>query len=376
MRGAARRIALIGCVLGLAGSTLSIAIAAPSRMPTESACAHGATPVSLGRHVGSAAVCAGVDGHTAAYLGGNALYPCGQLTVADQQLLAGDANACDRYADDPLDLHVYVPQGVPTRGLPSVYLLSGSGGSWDMWPDMGFNPQGMADRYRVVVIAVGGQTTFYVNWVDGKVRAEDQFLHIVRNVDAAYGTSQNRNQRALVGLSMGGYGATLLGERHADLFGNVVSMSGINDIQQPYVQANLIDSMLPLNHYSSPAHVNRVWGTPEQSTAWSSENPQKHVCGLRSSWIWFSSGDGVPSKADVSDVPFVTLAAQTETTVRASNDTFAQALRDHGLRFTYRTRHGVHNSRYWLNDAHEFLPTLMNRLATAAPSPQPAHTSC
>jgi S-formylglutathione hydrolase FrmB len=262
-----------------------------------------------------------------------------------------------------------------TRGLPSMYLLSGSGGDWDMWQSMGFNPQAIADHYRLVVVAIGGQTTWYVNWVDGKVQAENQFLSIVRRVDAAYGTSNDRDKRALVGLSMGGYGAALLGERHPALFGNVVSMSGVNDIQEPYLQAQLVTTNLPLNHYSSPAHVNRVWGDLT-NRAWTTENPRVQVCGLRSSWVWFSSGDGTPTAHDLGNAPFFAPAGQVETGVRAGNDTFAAALRKHGLRFTYRKRHGVHDSYYWINDMKQWLPTLAHRLTNGAPSPQPASIGC
>jgi S-formylglutathione hydrolase FrmB len=174
---------------------------------------------------------------------------------------------------------------------------------------------------------------------------------------------------------MGGYGATLMGERHPDLFGDIVSLSGVTDLENPYIRAGMLNTGIPLDRYAAPLHVNRIWGDPvRHASTWHTENPTAQVCGLRRAWLWFSSGDGVPSRGDLS--PFVALSAQTETAVRAANHDFAKALDRVGLRFTYRSRHGVHATTYWIDDMTHVLPTLMHRLAIAAPSPQPAHTRC
>jgi len=45
-------------------------------------------------------------------------------------------------------------------------------------------------------------------------------------VERVFPTLQRRESRAVLGLSMGGYGALLLGLRHPDLFGACASVSG------------------------------------------------------------------------------------------------------------------------------------------------------
>lgn len=48
---------------------------------------------------------------------------------------------------------------------------------------------------------------------------------VVNYIDAHYRTISNRESRGLVGHSMGGYGATRLGMKHADVFGSLYIMS-------------------------------------------------------------------------------------------------------------------------------------------------------
>ena len=48
---------------------------------------------------------------------------------------------------------------------------------------------------------------------------------LVSYVDAHYRTLADRNSRGLVGHSMGGYGATRIGMKHADVFGSLYIMS-------------------------------------------------------------------------------------------------------------------------------------------------------
>jgi len=55
----------------------------------------------------------------------------------------------------------------------------------------------------------------------------EQFIarDVVAYIDAHYRTISNRASRGLVGHSMGGYGATRIGMKHADVFGSLYIMS-------------------------------------------------------------------------------------------------------------------------------------------------------
>ncbi|MDP9101412.1 MAG: esterase family protein [Actinomycetota bacterium] len=169
--------------------------------------------------------------------------------------------------------------------------------------------------------------------------------------------------------------SVLMAERHPDLFGQVVSLSGINNIENPYAKAGLLSALVALNRYSAPDQVNRIWGDPVTSDAtWRARNPTDQVCGLGHAWVWLSSGDGVPGAQDAG--PGLPGGAQTETAVRMTNDDLSKAMTAVGLRFTYRQRQGIHSTHYWKDDVALVLPQLMRRLATGAPAGQPRLSGC
>lgn len=57
-------------------------------------------------------------------------------------------------------------------------------------------------------------------------RYEDHILELVKYFDRKYRTKSERDARAVIGHSSGGYGAMVLGMRHADVFGLVADHSG------------------------------------------------------------------------------------------------------------------------------------------------------
>lgn len=61
--------------------------------------------------------------------------------------------------------------------------------------------------------------SFYINSALNNVRYEDYFIEeLIPYIDANYNTLADRNFRAIVGQSMGGYAALLLGMRHPETF--------------------------------------------------------------------------------------------------------------------------------------------------------------
>ncbi|MGH9163733.1 MAG: alpha/beta hydrolase [Vicinamibacteraceae bacterium] len=83
-----------------------------------------------------------------------------------------------------------------------------------------------ASRDLMIVTPNGGDS-WYVNSVaDPKARYEDFIIKdLVHYVDAHYRTIASRRGRAIAGISMGGWGATVLGLKHPELFGAVGSLS-------------------------------------------------------------------------------------------------------------------------------------------------------
>lgn len=140
------------------------------------------------------------------------------------------------------DLCVYLPPDYETsdKKFPVVYCLTGFTGRGKMLlNDNAFTPN-LAERMdrligenkikpMIVVMPdcfthYGGSQ--YLN--SGATGNYEDYLieEIVPFVDAQFRTINNKNSRAVMGKSSGGYGALVCGLRHADKFGLICSTSG------------------------------------------------------------------------------------------------------------------------------------------------------
>ncbi|MGI9036857.1 MAG: alpha/beta hydrolase [Pyrinomonadaceae bacterium] len=144
--------------------------------------------------------------------------------------------------DSPVrDVFVYLPPGYDERKVyPTVYVLSGFTGRGKMLlNDNAFTPN-LAERMDKLInddkikpmIAVlpdcftnyGGSQ--YIN-SSATGNYEDYLTReIVPFIDAQFRTINDKNSRAVMGKSSGGYGALIMAMRHSDIFGLACSTSG------------------------------------------------------------------------------------------------------------------------------------------------------
>jgi len=139
------------------------------------------------------------------------------------------------------DLYVYLPPDYEeTKFYPTVYCLTGFTGRGKMFlNDSAFTPN-LAERLDKLIgdeaikpmIAVmpdcfthyGGSQ--YIN-SSATGNYEDYLTQeIIPFVDENFSTINDKNSRAVMGKSSGGYGALVMAMRHADKFGLVCSTSG------------------------------------------------------------------------------------------------------------------------------------------------------
>jgi S-formylglutathione hydrolase FrmB len=122
----------------------------------------------------------------------------------------------------------------PKRSYPVLYLLHGATGDQTDWTTQGDAVALTAKLPLIVVMPAGGRGGFYTNWFNngkgGLPRWEDWHIkRLIPYVDSHYRTRATRSQRALAGLSMGGFGTFSYAARHPDLFTAALSMSGAVD---------------------------------------------------------------------------------------------------------------------------------------------------
>jgi S-formylglutathione hydrolase FrmB len=116
------------------------------------------------------------------------------------------------------------------RHYPVVYYFHGIGdneqslintGGWNQYDDL--LRQKKVGEF--ILAAPAGGATFFINSRDGRVQYEDFFLkEFVPAMEQKYRAGKSRDQRALVGISMGGFGALHMGFAHPEMF---VSTAGI-----------------------------------------------------------------------------------------------------------------------------------------------------
>ena len=147
--------------------------------------------------------------------------------------LAGnlEGNAADR------DVLVFLPPSYATqksRRYPVVYALHGYSIGAEQWSKEIHVPQTIEGAFalgarEMIVVLPDSKTRHNGSMYSSSPTVGDfeQFVarDLVSYVDAHYRTLANRNSRGLVGHSMGGYGATRIGMKHADVFGSLYIMS-------------------------------------------------------------------------------------------------------------------------------------------------------
>src|SRR5512136_1331894 len=142
-----------------------------------------------------------------------------------------EGNAADR------DVLVFLPPSYAkgrARRYPVVYALHGYSIGAEQWSQEIHVPQTIEGAFaqgarEMIVVLPDSQTVHNGSMYSSSVTTGDFERFIARDVvayvDAHYRTIPDRRSRGLVGHSMGGYGATRIGMRHADVFGGLYIMS-------------------------------------------------------------------------------------------------------------------------------------------------------
>jgi S-formylglutathione hydrolase FrmB len=135
------------------------------------------------------------------------------------------------------DVLVFLPPSYAkekSRRYPVVYALHGYSIGAEQWAKEIHVPQTIEGAFAqgardMIVVLPDAKTRHNGSMYSSSVTTGDFEAFIARDVvayvDARYRTIADRRSRGLVGHSMGGYGATRIGMKHADVFGSLYVMS-------------------------------------------------------------------------------------------------------------------------------------------------------
>lgn len=146
---------------------------------------------------------------------------------------------------------IYLPPGYEESSsttYPVLYLLHGYDGDYLDWINKG-NMVDIVDKTNsignikeMIIVMPSGMNSYYLNdYFGGSLRYEDFFINeFIPQVESKYRVTSN--DRAIAGLSMGGFGTTYLAFKYSELFTSAYSMSGVFNIGNPPLIKTIINS--------------------------------------------------------------------------------------------------------------------------------------
>lgn len=281
----------------------------------------------------------------------------------------------------PAAVRILLPTGYaehPDQRYPVLYLLHGTSGGAADWTTDGDAEQITAGRPVIVVmpdIALnddgGGWCT---DWPDGAYSWETFHIdQLIPWVDANLRTIPTRAERAIAGLSQGGFCSMSYAARYPDLFGTALAYSGAPDIWYgavPRAGAEAVINATEVGLDGVPPDT--MFGSPlTDGINWAAHDPATLASNLRQTHLFLYAGDGLPGPDDsLSSIPTGVGAMGIEAIVGVDTAAFHQRLDGLGISSYYDAYGpGTHSWPYWQRDLSESIGPLMTDFANPAPDP-------
>ena len=249
---------------------------------------------------------------------------------------------------------VYLPDDYmsdTTSRYGVVYLLHGLGDDNNSWNDVYLRVSSLINEMedagnisKMIYVMPQGFRTYYVNRHTGTYDYMDMFVQeLVPHIDKTLRTVADREHRAVVGYSMGGYGAMILPSKHPELFSVSVPLSMSFRTDRQYMT--------------------------EPSGGWDGQ------------WGYIFGGEGRAGQERLTPYykehcPFYFFNAETaasfggvkyfldcgddEEQLLVANDTLHVLMRSLGIDHEFRVKNGAHTSSYWRKAMYEVLPYIDN----------------
>lgn len=262
----------------------------------------------------------------------------------------------------------------PNAKFPVLYLLDGLRANDD---DSGWVKETgavdfFADKNVTVVLPVGGQASFYSDWLEpnnGKNYKWETFLteELPPLLESRWRATDTRG---IAGLSMGGTAAMFLSARNSDFTEYAASYSGFLTTTSTGMPQAIRLAMIDAGGFDAAA----MWGPPG-SPQWEEHDPVYLADRLKGKSLYISSGTGASGKHDEgSEIPGVTpnmFGMGLETLSLITSQNFVAKL--HELRIpatvNYRSA-GTHTWPYWDFEMRQSWPQAAAALGVPAAKPE------
>lgn len=271
---------------------------------------------------------------------------CGPQPTPELRTVEFDAPSVDRV----MKYNIFLPATYASSEdrYPVLYLLHGLTGNFTHWTD---GVTAHCEDLDLIVVMPDAGNSWYINWAQSdagqKNNWEDFVIRdVIGHVDANYRTIARKAGRAISGLSMGGYGAIMLGLRHPDLFCSIGSQSGALDY------ATGSRRRLAGGERAWVIWEDRLTGTPNPNIGIEGFSSQIERTPLGEIFLTAEDCDNYdPFKlvlqVPVENVPHIYLDCGVEDPLLDSARQFVKILGENKVPFTFAEAPGDHNWDYW-----------------------------
>jgi putative tributyrin esterase len=232
------------------------------------------------------------------------------------------------------DTQYRVISPVETTGqkLPVVYLLHGGGGGFRDWSN--YSDVASFAEQGLLLVMPEGESSYYTNAIDPpQDRFEDYITHdLITDVESRFPVASGRANRAIIGISMGGFGAIKIGLRHPDLFFFAGGLSSAIDVPR---------RAFSFKRLQQSRHYNSIFG-PSGSQTRHDNDPFVLV-----------------RTANPEAVPYFFLTCGEQEGLLPANHEFSALLAERHFRFEFHTVRGGHDWNQW----NAWLPAVFRSLS-------------
>ena len=239
-----------------------------------------------------------------------------------------------------MEYRVILPSPIPAgQKFPVVYLLHGGGGGFRDWSNYS-DVAKFAERGLILVMPEGN-SSYYTNAAERpQDRYEDYIVkNLIADVEARFPVMTDRSSRAIVGVSMGGFGAINVALKHPEIFGFVAALSPALDVP------------------SRPFSIKRI-------------GQWRHHAEIFGPWKSQFRRDNDPfvlvRKLDPAAVPYIFFTCGEQEGLLAPNRKFAEALGKGHFQYELQTRPGGHDWNQWNSWLPRLLPSLLQHFGQEA----------